>query len=425
MEMLTSAQLEARLNDERTDRLAPPIDDFVLFVVGAHAAGKDTILRRMQDLKREEGGDVLEYGAYQKLEYWTDRVLREGEEILREPGAIHKNPDAFIVEGLKFLAWYRSSNGSFYAFPSDLFPRGRDPIIAMVHVATDIGLRVWQRNQTLPHNLTAFINVPEKKDRRARVRSRFPSGQNIDETLAEESFNEMSRINTVFVNDPTLYDVMYNNSNPGDKGIRKALYGDPQESVQKDIALRLNALCHLHRDASMRREVDDSVNDTLVASLCDQYVRKIALDLFSCNLDALARDVRLDGQVQRAVSAYADKSSLDYNKLSLLLKDVAIQSIDLHPKGSGKAGTVVVSLRPQHHIPTSVTGILTRTPESKDYHVLRILGQRIYGETKTRPDYMVNSNGNLVGFSCSLTDMPPKNQQSGQYHRLEIRLGYN
>ncbi len=422
MVVLTSEQLEERFNTERPLRLADPIDNFVLFVVGAHAAGKDTILGRMQELRREEG-DVLQYGAYRKLEYWTDRELREGEGIVREPGAIHKSPDEFLGHSGKFLAWYRSSNGSFYAFPSELFPRDKDPTIAMVHVATDLGLQVWQENQTLPHHITAFINVPGKDDRKARVRSRLidSEGNPPSEATLEASLAEMSRINAFFVGHPDLYDVMYNNCNPSDRGIRKAIYGNPQESVQKDIALRINALCHLHRDASLRR----SGNGISIASLCDQYTRRISSDLFGCELEALKTDVPLEGQVQRAVKAYADQAHLDSNKLYPMLEPVTIRSIDLHPRGSEKAGVVVVNLTPQHHIPTSVAQLLVRTPESPDYHVLRILGQRIYGETKTRPDYLVNKNGNLVGISCSLSDMRPRDQQSGQYHRLEIRLGYN
>ena len=432
MVVLTSEQLERAVNSQRERVLADPIDDFVLFVVGAHAAGKDTILHRMQELKREEG-DVLAYGAYRKLEYWTDREPREGEGVLREPGAIHKSPEEIqghIDRGGKFLAWYRSSNGWFYAFPQEFFPKGGDPTIAMVHVATDCGLRVWQQNQTLSHNITAFINVPGKDDRRARVRSRLidSEGKPLDDRVFEESLAEMSRINSFFSDTPSLYDVMYNNSNPGDRGIRKALYGNPQESVQKDIALRLNALCHLHRDASIRRPAG-AVNGISVAALCDQYIRRISLDLFGHDLEALIPGVELEGQVQRAVMAYAEKAtskaSLDPSKLYPMLEKVTIRSVDLHPKGVGKAGTAIVYLEPQHHIPTSVAQLLATTPESPDYHALRILAQRIYGETKTRPDYIVNKNANLVGFSCSLTDMPPKSQREGQYHRLEIRLGYN
>ncbi len=419
--MVTSEQLEERLNSEREIRLADPIDDFVLFVVGAHAAGKDTILRRMQELKREEG-DVLAYGAYRKLEYWTDRELREGEGIIKEPGAIHRKPDDFTADGQRFLAWYRSSNGNFYAFPPDIFPRGADPTIAMVHVATDIGLDVWRQNQTLPHNITAFINVPGKDDRKARVRARLTEpGRSLDEDVLQESLAEMSRINTIFAKNPDLYDVMYNNSNPGERGIRKALYGNPQESVQKDNALRLNALCHLHRDANIRRVGNG--NGTSIASLCDQYIQNISWDLFGNNLEKLAPGVQLLGQVQRAVMPYAEKMSLESSKLYPMLEGVQIRSVELHPKT--KPGTVIINLEPQHNIPTSVAQMLVTVPESRDYHVLRILGQRIYGETKTRPDYIASHNSNLVGFACSLTDMRPKDQQTGQYHRLEIRLGYN
>ncbi len=415
--------MESRLNSERKSRLANPIDNFVLFVVGAHTAGKDTILRRMHDLRREQG-DVLAYGAYRKLEYWTDRELREGEGIIKEPGAIHKTPEDFLVEGQRYLAWYRSSNGSFYAFPPELFPKGGDPTIAMVHVATDVGLGVWRQNQTLPHNITAFINVPSKDDRKARLRARLTEpGKAIDETVLEENLERMSEINNFFFGNPDLYDVMYNNSNPGDKGIRKALYNNPQKSVQKDIALRLNALCHLHRDANMRRTAGNG-NGTSIASLCDLYVRNISKDLFGLDLDALIPDIYLHGQVQRAVIPYAEQASLESSKLYPMLERVQIRSVELHPTGAAKAGTVIINLQPQEDKPTSIAQMLATTPESPDYHVLRILGQRIFGETKTRPDYTVSNKGNLVGFACSLTDKQPKDQHAGQYHRVEIRLGY-
>ncbi len=422
MVMLTSAELEERFNVERSIRFANPIDNFVLFVVGAHAAGKDTILGKMQELRREPG-DIVEYGAYTKLEYWTDRQLRVGEDMLKEPGAISKKPEEFIVDGQKYLAWYRSGNGSFYAFPPELFPKGKDPTIAMVHVATDTGLQVWRSNKTLPNNITAFINVPSTDDRKLRVRSRLAdAGGNIsDENAFKQDLAEMSRINTFFQSHHDLYDVMYNNSNPGDKGIRKAIYGDPQESVQRDIALRINALCHLHRDASMGR----SENGISVASLCDLFIQKISSDLFGRNLEHLESDVPLEGHVQRAVMGYAEPAGLDPKKLYSMLEKVAIHSVDLSPRDAEKAGKVIVNIKSQHHIPTSLAQLLLKAPGFSDYHVLRILAQRIYTETKTRPEYLVNKNGNLVGLACSLTDQQPRNQQSRQYHRLEIRLGYN
>ncbi len=425
--------LEVILEEQRDSRISNAVDPLTLVLVGAHGAGKDTVLAQLGTLGRD--GRLADYGVYKKVQYWTkehSRAVREGEGIARNVGPVYKTREEILADGQRYVFWYRSGQ-KFYAFPPDVFAVDGIP---MLHIANIAGLAQLEKNNTLPHRLTVFIDANDKQDLARRVSKRlvletkgeFPADYDIHAALAKrpeaftahdrlfrETFDGIMQANKSFGRHAKYgaYDAVFRNNEPIHGGIRDIFYGNGQTSVIEDIALRLNEFYHRFRDANGGPKKPEA------SKIHNQYVVDLARELFSAPISQIQAKVPLNGKVHRAVDAYATREGLDPRRMHEYLNPVVVSHCR---KGSNdQVGTITIYLKRQDERPISLERLRIGRAEYEhpDYHALRIIEQYIFQETRTRPVYLVEGS-TLVGMSCSLTDRRPTGQEAGQYHKLRI-----
>lgn len=421
-----SRSIDEILTAEFDKRVSAPIRAIPVVAVGAHGAGKDSILNALAVL-RGTSGIVHHYGNLVKVDYWTDRLLREGEATAKKPGAKYKPREEILREEQKYVFWYTSkANGYFYGFPPDVFDLEGVP---MLHIADPCGVEAVVSNKTIPNRLTVFIDAHHKADLERRAIDRlvlkervFPPSFN-RETSTNHQFNKqydsmlstMIQGNKAFVQHLEWFDAVYVNNNPGETGVRSVMYRTQKsrDSLIQDIALRLNALYMMYRDALSRREESSPLID--IADLHNKHIRSLVTALFEMPLENICDGAKLDGSVDRAVLHYAEVYELTLEPLYQHLKGVLVKEVKI------KNGVAEIFIKPQSKNAVRVSRLRSGMTDQADYHVLRMLAERTYQVTQTRPDYITKSDV-VSGIRCSLTDRKPHSLQPGQLYSLEIKF---
>lgn len=374
------------------------VDRPVLHILGLRNGGKTTIIKEL--------GLLGNYVCVPYMAAWRDR--RAG-----EAHALTPNVKIVTLEEIseQHIVYGYHEEDVVYAFAQSTFPqRSGIPII------TTVGLRGIDAlgRGTLPHLLNVHITVNRSsKDAlekriidRLILTQEFPVDFDVNDVnscppeyrarIDERLEYTLQRIED-FKQKGDFYDATFFNETAQPQDIRAWLYRErPEDTIPKDIALRINRLYRLWTSKRMPPHSNiANTHNSFITALLKHTVGSI--DSLKPNTDLFQAGIR-GKQRKRILKGYCRLKDINYKYINDTIKQTIVDAVE-----KSDDGRINVYLRPVDGTKSISAQEVQHSQGSCDFDTLAFLIYVIEQRFKVRPTFI--TEGDVIkGIRYGLTD---------------------